>query len=89
MAKFKVRSWGSDTPSLSGTLWKLGVLGVVDAVATTMIMVLLGQGRIWVAALTNGAAQGGGRACDRSADVLDAAMVDAVGVRDPVWQEPG
>jgi arabinogalactan oligomer/maltooligosaccharide transport system permease protein len=52
MAKFKVRSWGSDTPSLSGTLWKLGVLGIVDAVATTMIMVLLGQGRIWVAALS-------------------------------------
>jgi arabinogalactan oligomer/maltooligosaccharide transport system permease protein len=52
MAKMKVRSWGSDIPSLSGTLWKLGVLGVVDAVATTMIMVLLGQGRIWVAALS-------------------------------------
>lgn len=52
MAKFKVRSWGSDTPSLSGTLWKLGVLGVVDAVATTMIMVLLGQGRVWIAVLS-------------------------------------
>lgn len=52
MARFKLRSLGSDTPSLSGILWKLGVLGVVDAVATTMIMVLLGQNRIWIALLS-------------------------------------
>jgi len=37
---------------MSGILWKLGVLGVVDAVATTMIMVLIGQGRFWIAALS-------------------------------------
>jgi len=43
---------GSDTPSLSGILWKLGVLGVVDAIATTMIMVLLAQNRLWIAALS-------------------------------------
>ncbi len=52
MARFNLRSLGSDTPSLSGILWKLGVLGVVDAVATTMIMVLLGQNRIWIALLS-------------------------------------
>lgn len=52
MARFKLGSLGSDTPSLSGILWKLGVLGVVDAVATTMIMVLLGQNRIWIALLS-------------------------------------
>jgi arabinogalactan oligomer/maltooligosaccharide transport system permease protein len=37
---------------MAGILWKLGVLGVVDAVAVTMIMVLLAQNRIWVAALS-------------------------------------
>ena len=52
MARFRLRSMGSDTPSLSGILWKLGVLGVVDAIATTMIMVLLAQNRLWIAALS-------------------------------------
>jgi len=37
---------------MAGILWKLGVLGIVDAVATTMIMVLLAQNRIWIAALS-------------------------------------
>ena len=37
---------------MAGILWKLGVLGVVDAVAVTMIMVLLAQNRIPVAALS-------------------------------------
>jgi arabinogalactan oligomer/maltooligosaccharide transport system permease protein len=37
---------------MAGILWKLGVLGVVDAVAVTMIMILLAQNRIWVAVLS-------------------------------------
>ncbi len=43
MASKKLKAWGESGPSLSGTLWKLGVLGTVDAVAVTMIMVLLSQ----------------------------------------------
>lgn len=43
MASKKLKAWGESGPSLSGTLWKLGVLGTVDAVAVTMIMVLLAQ----------------------------------------------
>jgi len=39
----KLKAWGESGPSLSGTLWKLGVLGTVDAVAVTMIMVLVSQ----------------------------------------------
>lgn len=43
MARRKLKAWGESAPSVSGTLWKLGVLGTVDAVAVTMIMVLLAQ----------------------------------------------
>ncbi len=43
MAGKKIRSWGESGPSVTGTLWKLGVLGTVDAIAVTMIMVLLAQ----------------------------------------------
>jgi len=52
MARLLKRSWSSETPSMAGILWKLGVLGVVDAVAVTMIMILLAQNRIWVAVLS-------------------------------------
>jgi len=43
MATKKLKAWGESTPSFSGTLWKLGVLGTVDAIAVTMIMVLIAQ----------------------------------------------
>jgi arabinogalactan oligomer/maltooligosaccharide transport system permease protein len=43
MATKKLKAWGESAPSLSGTLWKLGVLGTVDAIAVTMIMVLIAQ----------------------------------------------
>jgi arabinogalactan oligomer/maltooligosaccharide transport system permease protein len=43
MASKKLKAWGESSPSLSGTLWKLGVLGTVDAIAVTMIMVLIAQ----------------------------------------------
>lgn len=43
MATKKLKAWGESGPSVSGTLWKLGVLGTVDAIAVTMIMVLIAQ----------------------------------------------
>ncbi|MEN9970885.1 MAG: hypothetical protein RL146_186, partial [Actinomycetota bacterium] len=43
MALLRNLSKKGEGPSLSGTLWKLGALGVTDAVAVTMIMVLLAQ----------------------------------------------
>jgi arabinogalactan oligomer/maltooligosaccharide transport system permease protein len=43
MAGKKLKALGESGPSVSGTLWKLGVLGTVDAVAVTMIMVLISQ----------------------------------------------
>jgi arabinogalactan oligomer/maltooligosaccharide transport system permease protein len=43
MATKKLKAWGESSPSFSGTLWKLGVLGTVDAIAVTMIMVLIAQ----------------------------------------------
>jgi len=43
MATKKLKALGESSPSLSGTLWKLGVLGTVDAIAVTMIMVLIAQ----------------------------------------------
>ena len=52
MAGKKLRAWGEAGPSLSGTLWKLGVLGTVDAIAVTMIMVLLSQELMTQAALS-------------------------------------
>ena len=52
MASKKLKEWGESGPSLSGTLWKLGVLGTVDAVAVTMIMVLLSQELLTQAALS-------------------------------------
>jgi arabinogalactan oligomer/maltooligosaccharide transport system permease protein len=39
----RISGRGDGGPSLSGTLWKLGALGVTDAIAVTMIMVLLAQ----------------------------------------------
>ncbi len=52
MASKKLKEWGESGPSVSGTLWKLGVLGTVDAIAVTMIMVLLSQELIAQAALS-------------------------------------
>ncbi len=52
MASKKLKDWGESGPSLSGTLWKLGVLGTVDAIAVTMIMVLLSQELLIQAALS-------------------------------------
>ena len=52
MAGKKIRSWGEAGPSVSGTLWKLGVLGTVDAIAVTMIMVLLAQELMMQAAIS-------------------------------------
>ena len=52
MANKKLKEWGESGPSVSGTLWKLGVLGTVDAIAVTMIMVLLSQELIAQAALS-------------------------------------
>jgi arabinogalactan oligomer/maltooligosaccharide transport system permease protein len=52
MAGKKIRSWGEAGPSVSGTLWKLGVLGTVDAIAVTMIMVLLAQELMMHAAIS-------------------------------------
>jgi arabinogalactan oligomer/maltooligosaccharide transport system permease protein len=52
MASKKLKELGESGPSLSGTLWKLGVLGTVDAIAVTMIMVLLSQELITQAALS-------------------------------------
>jgi arabinogalactan oligomer/maltooligosaccharide transport system permease protein len=52
MASKKLKELGESGPSLSGTLWKLGVLGTVDAIAVTMIMVLLSQELISQAALS-------------------------------------
>jgi arabinogalactan oligomer/maltooligosaccharide transport system permease protein len=52
MAIKKLKEWGESGPSVSGTLWKLGVLGTVDAIAVTMIMVLLSQELIAQAALS-------------------------------------
>lgn len=51
MANFLNRFSRSETPSMAGILWKLGVLGVVDALATSIIMVLLAQNRILMAIL--------------------------------------
>jgi len=52
MALFRNLSSRGDGPSLSGTLWKLGALGVTDAVAVTMIMVLLAQELILAAGIS-------------------------------------
>ena len=52
MATKKLKAWGESAPSLSGTLWKLGVLGTVDAIAVTMIMVLIAQELVVQAALS-------------------------------------
>ena len=52
MAIKKLKEWGESGPSVSGTLWKLGVLGTVDAIAVTMIMVLLAQELFTQAALS-------------------------------------
>ncbi|MFZ4117496.1 MAG: ABC transporter permease subunit [Rhodoluna sp.] len=52
MATKKLKALGESSPSLSGTLWKLGVLGTVDAIAVTMIMVLIAQELIVQAVLS-------------------------------------
>lgn len=52
MAIKKLKEWDESGPSVSGTLWKLGVLGTVDAIAVTMIMVLLAQELFTQAALS-------------------------------------
>jgi hypothetical protein len=51
MATKKLKAWGETGPSVSGTLWKLGVLGTVDAIAVTMIMVLIAQELMFEAVL--------------------------------------
>jgi arabinogalactan oligomer/maltooligosaccharide transport system permease protein len=52
MALFRNLSRKGEGPSVSGTLWKLGALGVTDAVAVTMIMVLLVQELILAAVIS-------------------------------------
>ena len=47
-----LKSRKGEGPSLSGTLWKLGALGVTDAVAVTMIMVLIAQELVLAAAIS-------------------------------------
>jgi arabinogalactan oligomer/maltooligosaccharide transport system permease protein len=52
MAQTKVKAWKSETPSLAGVLWKLGTLGITDAIAVTMIMVLIAQ-ELWLATVVS------------------------------------
>ncbi len=52
MALGILKSRKGEGPSLSGTLWKLGALGVTDAVAVTMILVLIAQELMLAAAIS-------------------------------------